>query len=292
MTESHYYHYATKGLENDTLFGSVKAFIAGMNRIARCFLTALEEGPVIILAFCLMDNHVHFILYGTEENCDKFLSNYKRLTEIWLTKHPEEGCPGKKWEIGHWLLPDRESLIEKICYVLRNPSAAHLPFAPGGYRWSSANLLFSDNTLMLSIGKKASEFSRNKKRDMFGAKPVILDDWVIFPDGMIWPGCYVDYKRVEKLFPSAGKYLHELSRYCEDKVNLEMMAGNVSLPDGDVRDRAKEISQKIFGTEDMASLNLNARLMIAKELKLSMGASTKQIARIVRLGIEDLRRLI
>ena len=33
MESEHYYHFATKGLEEDILFGSVEEFIAGMNRI-------------------------------------------------------------------------------------------------------------------------------------------------------------------------------------------------------------------------------------------------------------------
>lgn len=80
IMEKHFYHFATKGLEDDILFGSVEGFIAGMNRIALCLCRLGKEHLVIVICFCLMDNHVHFILYGTEEDCILFMENYKQGT--------------------------------------------------------------------------------------------------------------------------------------------------------------------------------------------------------------------
>jgi REP element-mobilizing transposase RayT len=76
--EKHFYHFATKGLEDDILFGSVEGFIAGMNRIALCLCRLGKEHLVIVICFCLMDNHVHFILYGTEEDCILFMETINR----------------------------------------------------------------------------------------------------------------------------------------------------------------------------------------------------------------------
>ena len=292
MEERHFYNCATKGLEDDTLFGSTAAFIAGMNRVAICLLLTLESSPLIIMAFCLMDNHVHFILYCTEETCKRFLSLYKRLTEIWLTNHPEQGSPGKKWDIGHWLIKDRDNLIEKINYVHRNPTAAHMPFTPRGYRWSSGNLLFTDHAFTKSICRKASDISRNEKRRMFESKVAVPDDWLVLPDGMIWPGCYVSYARVEKLFSSVFNYMYELNKRCEEKVNKEMMTDFISLPDGEIRSKAIELSQQLFSTEFLPGLSVDQRILLAKELRKSMGASSKQIARIVRMNLTELRKLI
>ena len=59
---AHYYHCATKGFDHSILFADVREFIAGMNRIGICLAMLRTDHPVIIIAFCLMDNHVHFIL--------------------------------------------------------------------------------------------------------------------------------------------------------------------------------------------------------------------------------------
>ena len=130
MNTKHYYHYATKGLEDDYLFGSITAFVAAMNRIAICYSKVCETSSIIIIGFSLMDNHV----YGNEDDCDSFMALYKRLTGIWLTNHPEEGRPGKEWDIGHWQIKDKDSLLEKL-------SSACLPFADHSYVQSTARPL-------------------------------------------------------------------------------------------------------------------------------------------------------
>jgi REP element-mobilizing transposase RayT len=63
-----YYHLFSDGFRTDVLFEDVKAFVAGMNIVALCYLKCEAR----ILAFVLMDNHVHFILYGEEQECILF----------------------------------------------------------------------------------------------------------------------------------------------------------------------------------------------------------------------------
>lgn len=127
---------------------------------------------------------------------------------------------------------------------------------------------------------------------MFESKVAVPDDWLVLPDGMIWPGCYVSYARVEKLFSSVFNYMYELNKRCEEKVNKEMMADFISLPDGEIRSKAIELSRQLFGTEFLPGLSVDQRILLAKELRKSMGASSKQIARIVRMNLTELRKLI
>ena len=69
-----YFHVSSHGLETNDIFKSRQDFIRGMNDIA---LSVLEY-DVCILAFCLMSNHFHFVLYGTLEECRRFAEEYKR----------------------------------------------------------------------------------------------------------------------------------------------------------------------------------------------------------------------
>ena len=291
MKDTHYYHCATDGLKDDVLFPSVNAFISGMNRIAVCFIKAQKSFPVLIFAFCLMDNHVHFVLYGTKDNCRKFMKTYQALTEIWLTNHPEEGSPGKKWNIGVWLLPDRDALIEKIIYVLRNPMAAALPFTPNGYKWGSGTLLFN-NDIALQYADKLEAFHGYRQRYMFNTREVLPQDWLVFKDGMIWPGCYTEYKRVEQLFRTAASFIYECNKKVEPKVNAEMKEDFVSLPDNEVSEKALALAQSLFGKSKISDLSVSQRTKVASLLKKQTETSVKQLARIVRLKYEDLKLLI
>lgn len=68
-----------------------------------------------------MDNHVHFILYGTKEDCLKFMADYRALTEMWLVRHGEKGDAGKNWKYDAWPIKNNDDLKEKIIYALLRP---------------------------------------------------------------------------------------------------------------------------------------------------------------------------
>lgn len=292
MNNSHYYHCATKGLNDDLLFPSVKGFIAGMNRVASCFVKAQRSSPVLIFAFCLMDNHVHFILYGTEENCRKFMISYKTMTEIWFKNNPDEGSGGKNWDMGFWLIPDKEALKEKIVYVLRNPMAAAMPYLPTNYRWSSASSLFTDKSFVKICTVELGTISIRHQRSLFCSHEKLPQDWLVYNDGMIWPGCYTECLRVENLFKTAASFTYELNKKVEAKVNEEMMDDFVSLPDNEIREKAIAFARSMYGKNRIADLNVRQRKDIASILKKETGTSSKQLARIVRLKHEDLKQLI
>ena len=63
------WHFSTDGTVQDVLFRDEDDFIAAMNRI---YLLA-RKYDILILAFCLMDNHIHFILYGECDEANKFM---------------------------------------------------------------------------------------------------------------------------------------------------------------------------------------------------------------------------
>lgn len=75
-----FFHYCSKGLKSDLLFATPKEYIAGMNRVAICYLISEKNSrKVLVISYCLMDNHVHFILYGTREACDVFVADIQLL---------------------------------------------------------------------------------------------------------------------------------------------------------------------------------------------------------------------
>lgn len=70
------WHFSTDGNAVDAMFYDEDDFIVGMNRIyttVRCY-------RVIILAFSLMDTHIHFVLYGKFDDCNRFIHDYVRRT--------------------------------------------------------------------------------------------------------------------------------------------------------------------------------------------------------------------
>ena len=288
---AHYYHCATKGFDHSILFSDVREFIAGMNRIGICLAMLRTDHPVIIIAFCLMDNHVHFILYGTRENCLRWMALYHRLTMIWQKKHRAGNPVDEVWEYDAWQIPDPEDLKEKVAYVLRNPTVARMGFVPGGYRWSSASLVFADTAGQKAGGRRMGTLSSYESRNLFQTRVVLPEDWIVQPDGIIWPGCYTDYRRVEKLFGHPQHYLFSLNQNVETSVNQQMYHESISLPDQDVRQIAKALSEQLFGEVEITSLDLSCRIQLCRNLKKQVGASLKQLARIVHLPLAELKKI-
>ena len=292
MGKPHYYHYATEGLKVDILFSSPVEFIAGINRIALCLCRLGLDHPVQVICFCLMDNHLHFILYGTEEDCDFFMESYKQTTELWLRHHGDGNGPGKIWRIGHWLIQDKERLRTTIAYIHRNPTAAGMAVSPAGYRWSSASLLFSDTTWIRALGKPVNSLSGKARMRLFNSKVEVPGEWILLPDGLIWPGEFVNYKLMERQFDSVQDYQFCLNKRVEEEVNMEMRSSAISLPDGEISARARKMAEKLHGERDMLRLTAQQRLHLAWLLKKETGASIKQIARVVRLKLEEVEPIL
>ena len=117
MEKSGFYHLFSDGFRTDVLFEDKQAFIAGMNIVALCFLKC----NIDILAFCLMDNHVHFILYGTVIQCKDFINMYKRLTGRWILVRYGIKDYLRQLPVDILLIGDEERLLNTLAYLDRNP---------------------------------------------------------------------------------------------------------------------------------------------------------------------------
>ena len=284
----HYYHCASKGFDHCILFANEREFIAGMNRIALCRAKITD---VIVIAFCLMDNHIHFILYGTREACLRWLRLYQKLTMMWQRNHREGAPVDETWEYDAWQIYDEEDLKRKIAYVFRNPTVAKMGFVPGGYRWCSAWLVFSDAASRLQARRRVGTLSSYESRRLFETRIDLPEDWSLLPDGLIWPGDYTETARVEKLFGHPRNFLFYLNQNHEAEINWQMYQDRLSLPDTDIVMVARGQSEKLFGTQSLASLDIQSRLQLCKLIKKKTGASLKQLARVFHLPLSDLKMI-
>ena len=78
---SNYWHFYTDGKSVEFFFPDDDSFRAGMELTSR--LSA--EFEVLILAFVLMDTHIHFILYGDLSECQRFMHKYIKMHSMYLS---------------------------------------------------------------------------------------------------------------------------------------------------------------------------------------------------------------
>lgn len=286
--ESHYFHCASKGLEDRLLFGSKEQFVAGMNRIGFCLLSFPD---LVVIAFVLMDNHIHIILHGTKEDCEGFMAKYKKLTAYYLANKTE--CRLDEFEYDCWLIPNKEKLTEKICYVLRNPLAAGMGIMPSSYYWGSGPLMFAGKFAEDAYGKccKIGATTEYYRRKVFGTKQEIPDDWLVNDDGMIWPGSYVNFHNAETAFASIQNYMYELNRKNEDVINQEMYGERISLIDDDVLKILKIASLENFGEPDITLLPAAQRLELIRIIRRSHNVNLKQLSRLLHISPIQLKAI-
>ena len=278
-----YFHVCTDGRELPWMFQDDDDFIAGINRIGLCYL----KTGVNIIAYVLMDNHVHFVLYGTMLQCKLFINTYKRLTGIWILN---------KYGIGDYLrllpteiirIENEESLLNTIAYLDRNPLMAGYKYMHGEYPWGSSRYAFKDiSTLTLSKDgfKPISTLTRRRQRELLNSKVLFPDEWLINDSGMICPLSFLNIKKLESFYKSPMRYSYFLAKKLEGVVEQELEhSQKLFMPDKELRPIVNELVRTNFGNKELQQLDVNERIFIAKRLRHNYASTIKQISRMIHL---------
>lgn len=176
-----FFHVCTSGTVLPWMFKDNEDFTYGVNRIGICCVLT----DISVLTFSLMDNHAHFLLYGTPGRCRKFINKYKLLTGKWISHKYDIPKFLKRLPVSIILLKGEEDILETAAYIDRNAIM-------GGFR----GILKTRVSLPM--------------------------EWTFNNDGMIDPLCFLDIKRIEQLFKSPNRYLYYLVKKLEGKINLTL----------------------------------------------------------------------
>lgn len=288
------WHFSTDGNAVDALFLDDEDFRWAMNRIYVLY----QHYNVLILAFVLMDTHIHFVLYGDFDECNRFVHEYVRLSSMAIATKYGDRHKLKRIQISHQMITDDVYLKTCICYVVKNPPVGGIMHNFYDYPWGSGSLYFRKNdnwtapkwTMgMDEVDESLS--SRDEKALLRSHKH--LNEAVPVIDGLIFPGEYVAVDLVERLFRTCKSFMFFT---CTTKeMDIESRAGlisRLSIPMQEMRQHKAELCRKMFGTDSTRSLDTTRRLILAKTLKSRYNSSSKQIARLCGLVYEDVKELL
>ena len=282
-----YFHVSSHGLETNDIFKNRQDFIQGMNDIAICVLGY----DVCILAFCLMSNHFHFVLYGTLEECRRFVEEYKRRCSMRMRYVCGEVKGLKEVSVQIDMIGSQEYLENAIAYVLRNPLAAGMFMMPYHYEWSSIQLYFRG--AYQPFGIKLNDLSVRKRLNVLRSHQAVPDTYKVDADGMILPSCYVSVKMVEDIFRHPARLLIAIARKIENDVEVRLgIAQSITMTDQELLTQMNELIRLEFGCGSMYQLSMKDRVKLCSLLKRNFGAGTKQIARVTRLSPEIVDKVV
>ncbi|MCR4823928.1 MAG: transposase [Bacteroidales bacterium] len=285
---SNCWHFSTDGKFAEVLFRDRDDFIDGMNRI---YLIA-GRLDIIILAFCLMDNHVHFILYGPLTECQRFMQEFVRQTSSSIRRRYGRARELRLLPVHYQTISDDLYLKNAICYVIKNPTAAGLPYMPYDYPWSSGALYFRQAQPIQEGIIKIGDLSDRARFRLFHTKKK-LPDTLRIKGRLILPENYVAVREVEQVFRSYRSFSFFMGTSREDTVESRGgVISHLTLPDAELRQHRAERSREMFGCESTRMLSTTQRLKLARALLHQFNCSPKQVARLVGLRWDQVSGLL
>ena len=274
-----YFHVCTDGRTLPWMFQDKSDFIAGVNRIGICCLRT----SVKVIAYVLMDNHVHFVLYGTMPECKMFITLYKQLTGTWI--HVKYGLNDylRQLATNILLLDTEERLLNTIAYIDRNPVVAGYRYLPTEYPWGSARYIFKDSREEVDI-KPLSAISLRAQRVLLGTRIALPGEWRIDNKGMICPDSFLDVPVIESYFKTPVRYSYFLAKKLEGVVEQDIDSSQKTfIPDIELREIVRKMILQDYDKDSVTDLDVPARLSVARKLRYQYASTLKQISRMVHL---------
>lgn len=288
------WHFSTDGRAVDVMFYDDEDFRSGMKRV----FVVLQNYKVVVLSFCLMDNHIHFVLYGTYDECNRFIHEYIRRTSMAIQKRHGDSKKLLGLPISHQKISDDSYLKIVICYVIKNPPVAGIPFNAYDYPWSSGALYFRKQGYWTSPQWIYSGNLDTKSGDALERRKYLKSrfhrlDGVLNIDDMVYPGEYVAFELVESLFRTHKSFNYFMSKTKEEDVESRGgILSHLSVPRKEMRQHKNEVCKELFGISSTKNLDMRRRMILAKTLKSRYYCSSKQIADLCGLVYEEVKHLL
>ena len=267
------WHFSTDGNAVDAMFLDEQDFRDGMNRIYPLFV----RYKITILAFSLMDTHIHFILHGAFDPCNHFIHDYVRQTSWAISHRYGERHKFRTVPINHQVIDTDRYLKTAICYVIKNAPVGGINYNAYDYPWSSAALYF----------RRPGHWTSPTWTDETASSAIYVQEQIIFP------GRYVNFHLVERIFKTHKSFNYFM---CVSKESdVDERGGSISrlsLPMQEMRQHKTEACHELFGTDSIRTLTTAQRLHLAKVLKSRYNSSTKQLARLCGLVYDEVRNLL
>lgn len=276
-----YYHLCTKPIEDELLFRTEDELNEMLNFIA---LTTYG-GRCKLLAFAIMENHLHFILEGLRKDCSAF---YDDLQQRLLRLHRTDGRARIVMAATPQLIPisSLKQLRDEIIYVIRNPFVDRKNVNLFSYKWCSGYLYFNGALDLMPEGESAADMSLTRRRAFKHERDGEIDPRIRVYKGVALPSSFTDYRRVESFFENAREFVHWTLKNVESQVEVAKRLGEkLFLDDKELWGVIFKQCKEVYHIDGPRLLSNENKLRLAKTLKWDYNAGNAQIARCVNFPL-------
>lgn len=291
LFDGNFYHISTEGLEQVTLLKDEEDYRIAWNYLA---LVAWRTG-VDIVAFVLMSNHIHTLLACRNvEQAKKAIKLFKQLLSTYLRN---------KYGMSHAMhnSSDSISLIDTIkylrnciAYIFRNPISARICLKPEDYKWSSYHSCFKQSA-GCGNARRVADLKFVEKRQVMRTGqdltecPLFVDD-----EGYVTLDSFVRNDIVSNAFWNSGKsFMYHLGSCNDAKTEYELVyQPMMEATDNDMYDAVSKSVAERFRNKTISDLTTPEKCSIIKTLFFSHKTTVPQLARIIGLPRELVRKML
>lgn len=278
-----YYHLYTSPLKGSLLFydDSDRRFF--LNRLS----ILLPDYNICVYVYCLMDNHVHFLISGVKDDVENLFLEMARIYARYFRESSRKLAPNS-FKPGMRLIESENDFKIVTSYILRNPLAAGIA-APDCYKWSSCFLYF--NPWLSSLRKELVKEYGTMKFRAENSTRVVLPDSITLIDGIINPARWCGYKKVEKIFGTSMDFFKMLGRWTienEENSAIDGIEKN-GYPDSQLLAKVADYCAEsgADSTSSLSSIDMRRLISVAHR---RWGASKQQIARVIGASDDIIER--
>lgn len=289
MIMKDFYLLTTEHLENGLWFRDDSDFKVAMNYVA---IQAACCPDVDILAFILMSNHVHFVLYGRLMDVERFICQFKRrYSQYFRNRHGVQSFLRRnKVDIRPVNYVD-DSLRRAIAYVQMNCVAANICLHPSQYQWGTGNSFFTQSRLS---GRPISDLSeRARERILRSNCDCLPKDWILSEDGYIYPQSYIDIRTVETVYRTPRRMNYFLSSSSKARTRIETAEDKLpSFRDQTILSVLPELCKSMFNKNSFEDLSETEQNEFVRQVRFRFSADANQIARVCGITYAEAARLL
>lgn len=288
QTCSAVFHAYTSGKEMPILFTNEQDLTFAMNVIAAAAFLFMDSSRII--AFALMNNHLHFIITGRESDIEGFF-NY--ILKKLKTSIPEAG----RMALSLKPIEDLAAMRNNIVYTNRNGFVANPGHTPFSYPWGTGRYYFNNiehrgtyadipfDIKRSMIRGRAINFPEGWQVAGFtnagaGNKPALASGQPLY----IAPISFCDIQLGMDMFRDAHHYFAAVSKNVEayNNIAVEINDGEF-LTDQELFAKLLTTIREKYNGSSTKSLTAAQRLDLARTLHYDYHSSNGQIRRILGL---------
>lgn len=297
--ESKYYHLFSNGSDAKDFIVGRADYIAALNRMGVCAANC----SCAVVAFDIEDTHLHALLYGTYEECQKFLTLYRKLSMMYISTREDRNDAALNISI--YEITDSEYLLNVALYVITQPTKDGRKIMYFDYAWGSAPLYFRGDKVIFpwyidcygNVNKpvKVGDLSRYRVCRILRTRNLAVpDDWLICND-ILLPENYVDVDRYESIVRTHNRYrCFAATGKDKDRAILDTMAKErgVELEEDEARRVCESMCKEFFGYSNTRMLNVEQRIQLAREMRKRFKIGLSQISRRVHLPVSEITKYV